>query len=197
MRIGLTLVSRVVGATVEGGNAIGRSGNAEAAITLGKDAAQQIADGGERAIDAIVGFLSADLVPIANVLKASGGWRLDVGVRAIRGSDVVMKAVANEFGTRHVPERSFIRATLDRNRDAYMEMLEEALDRGLDGDDLEREMARIGAVVVGDIQRYMTELREPPNAPSTVRAKGSANPLIDTGQLRRAIDFRVVRPEED
>jgi len=36
----------------------------------------------------------------------------------------------------------------------------------------------------------MTALDQPPNAPSTVaRKRGSTNPLIDTGQLRRSIDW--------
>ena len=35
-----------------------------------------------------------------------------------------------------------------------------------------------------------------PNAPSTQAKKGSASPLIDTGQLRRAVTFQVVKRDK-
>ena len=36
------------------------------------------------------------------------------------------------------------------------------------------------------IQKRITDLKEPPNSPATIKAKGSDNPLIDTGQMRAA-----------
>lgn len=147
-------------------------------------------------LDKMTGWLQADVVSLAEVVKTTDGWQLDVGVRARRGEDIVMRAMANEFGTQRIPERSFLRSTLDQNRDRYADILVEALERVPDGESPERAMSRLGAIVVGDVQRKITEIRYPPNAPSTVKRKGSANPLIDTGQLRQAIDFRVRRPEE-
>ena len=52
---------------------------------------------------------------------------------------------------------------------------------------------RVGAKAVGGVKSYMTALKEPPNALSTIKRKGSANPLIDTGELRRAITYKVVK----
>ena len=49
----------------------------------------------------------------------------------------------------------------------------------------------LGEKVVADVQRKIVALKDPPNAPSTIAKKGSANPLIDTGRLRQSIDFEV------
>ncbi len=37
----------------------------------------------------------------------------------------------------------------------------------------------------------------PPNAPSTIKAKGSSHTLIDTGEMRRSIDFRVIGESDE
>ncbi len=141
----------------------------------------------------LIGEMQADVVSLATATRAPGGLRVDVGVRAIRGQDLVMRAMANEFGTRTIPERSFLRATMDRNRQKYAVLLAEALEGSPSEAELERRLARIGAIATGDVQQFMTELRHPPNAWATIRKKGSDNPLIDTGELRRSIDARVAR----
>lgn len=172
------MIRATVGAATQIGNAIGRSGNTE------------------NVLDAVLGLLQAEVVSLATVVEGLGGYRLDIGVRAIRGQDMVMRAMANEFGTRHIPERSFIRATLDRNQARYAAIMTEIAEAGLEGKQIEARLHQLGHLVVGDIQRYMTELRHPPNTVSTARQKGSANPLIDTGQLRQSIDYRLITPEE-
>lgn len=49
----------------------------------------------------------------------------------------------------------------------------------------------VGLVAAGKVQEFMTELRDPPNAASTIRQKGSDNPLIDTGALRASVISKV------
>ena len=49
----------------------------------------------------------------------------------------------------------------------------------------------VGLVASGQVQQYMTELKTPPNARSTIRKKGSDNPLIDTGALRASVTSKV------
>ena len=50
---------------------------------------------------------------------------------------------------------------------------------------------RLGAVVQGHIQTSIRVLRYPKNADSTIRRKGSSNPLIDTGFMRRAVSYEI------
>lgn len=106
--------------------------------------------------------------------------------------DNVDVAIANEFGTDTIPERSFLRSTADAQREQIAAFKAREWDRILRGQSTVREaLGRLGAWHRGEVQRTITRLREPPNAPSTIRAKGSDNPLIDTGQMRQAVNYEV------
>ena len=136
-------------------------------------------------------------------LRALSGRTLAVGLTAARsGSALVQYAAANEFGvpgpTRNgkawrVPPRPYLRSTLADNKDVYETALSSAARRIASGGDPERELGLLGLRVVADVQRKITKLRKPPNAPSTIRRKGSSNPLIDTGRLRASITYVVRR----
>lgn len=98
----------------------------------------------------------------------------------------------NEFGTSTIPSRSFIRSTFDANRSIYEQMADDAInDALLRGKRLRGGFTKIAVKMTADIKKKITKLRIPPNAPSTVKAKGSSNPLIDTGALRNAVRWRV------
>lgn len=124
-----------------------------------------------------------------------------VGVRASKGVEVtesgaslVTIAAVNEFGSAdgRVPERSYLRSTVDENATRYTAELARVIRATLDRPAaLRRGLERVGHVAVSDVQRKITDLRDPPNAPRTVARKGSDNPLIDTGRLRASIDFEV------
>lgn len=121
------------------------------------------------------------------------GVREGAGAEA-DGTSLVLVAAVNEFGSSdgHVPERSFLRSTIDENRAAYETDMGKALVQVILGKgSLRTEFGKVGAKVAGDVQRKITTLDTPPNAPSTIRQKGSSNPLIDSGALRAAIDFEL------
>lgn len=56
---------------------------------------------------------------------------------------------------------------------------------------IETILNQLGVVAQGAVQKYMVELKTPPNAPSTIRKKGSSNPLIDTGALRQSVTYTI------
>jgi hypothetical protein len=101
-------------------------------------------------------------------------------------------AIINEFGGGHVPQRSFIRATIDENLDrihaAQVALAKQIVLAQITGD---QAMARLGAFVAGLIKARIAAGIEPANAASTIERKGSSKPLISTGQLRSAITFAV------
>lgn len=130
--------------------------------------------------------------------------RVTAGVQAAEAGDVdadgvvtvLDKAIANEFGTRtkdgkvHVPERSFLRAALDRRRREWASGARVDAKAALVGRlTLEVAANRVGNRMRSDIQQQITDTHEPPNAPATIAAKGSSHPLIDTGQLRQSIRY--------
>jgi len=64
----------------------------------------------------------------------------------------------------------------------------EEYTRGRDG---KLMLTRFGLRYVGLIQQRISSGIAPPNSPVTVARKGSATPLIDTGQLRSSIRSKV------
>ena len=126
-----------------------------------------------------------------------------VGVRSEAGQDLVTYASANEFGVHgKIPERSFLRSTVDENVDEYSDLLGDAVDElvkpGSAGFltrilSFKTKLSRVGLKAVGDIQRKIVEIKDPPNSPRTIALKrGKANPLIDTGRMRQSITSTVV-----
>lgn len=91
-----------------------------------------------------------------------------------------------------IPPRPYIRSTVDENQDAYLQMAETLLGRVIDGDlSLFGALDLIGQKVESDIKRKMVTLKTPPNKPGTIKKKGSANPLINTGHLLGSVRFVV------
>jgi hypothetical protein len=63
---------------------------------------------------------------------------------------------------------------------------------GMEADkSMDQILEAVGAVAVGKVKVYMTELKTPPNAASTIRKKGSSNPLIDSGAMRQSVTHKV------
>lgn len=97
----------------------------------------------------------------------------------------------NELGM-GVPERSFLRSTIDAGRRKYLKLLNGIGDASVAGKiSLVRGAKIVGEVVVGDIKEAISGGIPPPNAESTIKQKGSSTPLIDKGQLRGSITSKV------
>lgn len=142
-----------------------------------------------------------------------GNARVKIGVQgddALKGKklsgggqteeiNIVSVATFHEFGAEgngvNIPERSFLRATIDANRSKYQSMLTKGMTDVVDMK-LTQEQALnfIGTKVQADVVRRINEGINPPNSPRTVRAKGSSTPLIDTGQLKQSITYIVEAP---
>lgn len=108
------------------------------------------------------------------------------------GTPTALVAAANEFGTPTIPERSFMRSTMDEEQEKYFTMGEQVAQAAADGKiTLRRGAQLIGLTMQNDIRQKITDLKSPPNAPSTIRQKGSANPLVDTAHMRGQVTFEV------
>ena len=88
------------------------------------------------------------------------------------------KALYNHFGTEDIPARPFLQ--FDQN--AAAKLVRKAIVS--DGDTV--GMIKVG--LTGMIQENIRELKRPANADSTIKKKGSSNPLIDTGAMRQAVN---------
>lgn len=99
-------------------------------------------------------------------------------------------AGVHEYGSSdgHIPQRSFIRTALDNNKGEINNLKDKLAGKIVDGSVApEAALNLIGLKVAGMIQENITDGDFVPNAPSTVRAKGSAKPLIDTGHMRASV----------
>lgn len=68
----------------------------------------------------------------------------------------------------------------------------DAIEAGMASDQpMDQILETVGVIAAGEVKVYMTELRTPANAASTVRKKGSDNPLIDSGALRQSVTHKV------
>ncbi len=110
---------------------------------------------------------------------------------------MLMIAFVHEFGMQNIPERSYLRAGFDANLDKIQRefefLLSQVLELKITG---KSALDLIGASVTTKIQDFLVELKEPPLAESTIRAKGSSNPLIDTGQLMNSITWKITEVSE-
>jgi hypothetical protein len=150
-------------------------------------------------------------------LQYLASHQVEIGIFADASRDgavpMLVIAAANEFGAKIpkrqarfedlddenpekwiiIPERSYLRAWFDENVDALQATMERLIGQVVEGKISGRAaLETIGGYVVTHVQAYMVDLKTPPNAPSTIARKGSSNPLIDTGQLKDAITWRVV-----
>lgn len=124
------------------------------------------------------------------------GIRQDQGETVAEGDDINLAGIAavNEFGSDdgHIPERSFLRSTVDENRSEYADVLQRLVENHVDGKaHIDDSINELGVRAVRDVQTKIRTLREPENADSTKKKKKSDNPLIDTGRLRQSIDYEV------
>ena len=134
------------------------------------------------------------------------------GTRYVIGGDGRARFVSNDFNgpvsgvtEPHeitIPERSFIRATVEGNGNAYRSILRAEMDKVLTNKTTpQRSLELLGLKVESDIKGRIEQGVGPPLAASTLRKKTidgkvGSTPLIDSGQLRNSITSRV-RKEAD
>lgn len=101
------------------------------------------------------------------------------------------------FGNRddHIPARPWLDVGVNESSELYLDTISDGIASGTASMTV---LNQVGALAVGSVQSYMTDLSDPPNAPSTIAAKGSANPLIDTGELRQSVTYTIInaKPKE-
>lgn len=109
-------------------------------------------------------------------------------------SDATLAEVAfwNEYGTDDIPERPFVRATADENRNFYAKILKVQLGEVFARrKTVQGALELVGTKAKAQLKKKIRDVKSPPNAPYTIQKKGSSNPLINTGSMLRAVDFEV------
>lgn len=91
-----------------------------------------------------------------------------------------------------IPERPFLRVGIRRNLDFFARLSRRNLVLVARGQStIPVALGQLGAAAAGKVKQEIVDGSWAPNAPSTVRAKGSDRPLIDTGALRQSVTYVV------
>ncbi|MDC9606857.1 hypothetical protein [Xenorhabdus griffiniae] len=145
-------------------------------------------------------FNGAALKSLEAKLRELSPFRVYVGVPASKnqrddetGISNAEIAAAQEFGVPgYIPERSFLRSTVDENKEKAAKLLANSIRETLltDGDKT-APFALVGEKMAGEVKRKIQAGIEPALNPKTVKRKGSSKPLIDTGQLVQSITYEV------
>ena len=106
------------------------------------------------------------------------------------GEYVAQVAYWNEYGTTLSPPRPFFRNAI---KDKSKEWLQLYKDTQFQTKDMYKTLGIVGPIVEGDIFTSITDLSSPPNAPYTIKKKGSYNPLIDTGFMRNSVSYEITQ----
>ena len=127
---------------------------------------------------------------------SKGDNAVDIGLFGEQGSDLVIYASSNEFGTGTIPERSFLRTTFDEEKKAIINLLDKNKIKAVLGKISKKKLlSRIGLKMVGAVQIKIASGPFTPNAPSTRRQKTKSGKqgteLIDTGRMRQSITHKV------
>ena len=91
-----------------------------------------------------------------------------------------------------IPARPWITTAMDNNENDYARLAEK-LGRKISKGEISKPDAlrRAGEQIKSDQQKSLLTGNWTPNAPSTVRRKGSDKPLIDSGRLRQSHTFSL------
>ena len=143
-------------------------------------------------IDKDLGFAE-----IISSMKSLSGKAIKVGIQGDEkaeyenGVSVIDVAVWNEFGTEHIPSRPFIRQCFALHSEEAFIRMQKAIDFVQRGGNMNVALGGIGQWYEQRMKYVLTNYAWHPNSIATIRQKGSSKPLIDTGQLRNSIRYKV------
>lgn len=108
------------------------------------------------------------------------------------GTPVAQVAFWNEFGhggNFPSPPRPFFRNMVSKESPTWGKKLAGLLKAT--GDDGERSLSALGEDIKGALEQSIIDTNAPPNAPSTIAAKGFNKPLIDTSHMKNSVTYKV------
>jgi hypothetical protein len=136
-----------------------------------------------------VGFLEGSRYPERTnkrFLKAVGS---DATPSVVPSMPIAQAAFWNEYGTTRAPARPFFRTTIAQQSKTWGDKLSKAIAAtNYDG---KTALGLLGQSMRDDVENSIAQWSAPPNAPLTVKIKGFDKPLVDSGDMQRAVDYEV------
>lgn len=105
------------------------------------------------------------------------------------GISAVYKATIHNFGL-GVPKRPFMDIAFAKNKKEYKKIILKSFNK-IEDLNIIQFANKLGLKAQGDVQKSIVNLRLPANNQQTIDAKGSSNPLIDSGHMLQSVTFEV------
>lgn len=127
----------------------------------------------------------------AGILEGSGSVN---GVSIAEYATWNENGVAGKKGKWKIPPRPFIKGWVANNQKQIASTIQRLYGEVASGNiTADEALKRLGVFAKSGIQSYIRRGDFVPNAPSTIRKKGSSQPLIDSGAMRNAVNYEVER----
>ena len=130
-------------------------------------------------------------VNINKILKDITNLDGTVVSAGVMDSKNATKAAINEYGTSKMPQRPFMRTAVSRHGKSWGEKSAKAVQSVMKGMPISQVTELVGMQMKADISSTLTNGPWTPNSIVTIAKKGSSRPLIDTGELRASITYKV------
>jgi hypothetical protein len=107
------------------------------------------------------------------------------------GTPVAMIAAIQDFGAPKVgiPPRPFFRNMIRQKQREWGPAIARLLRTN--NFDAEKALEFAGQAIAGQLRQSIQDTNTPPLKPATIRRKGFAKPLVDTGQMLNSVDYEV------
>lgn len=111
------------------------------------------------------------------------------------GASVMEVAAYNELGSSDTPPnpppRPFMKQSFENHENELQKACDNVNKTLANGGTAQQALNELGVFLKGLVQEEIVSGGFAPNAESTVKKKGSAQPLIDTGLMRQSVNFVV------
>ena len=139
---------------------------------------------------------------LAKMAEIAGGVKAGIlagATNRVTGEAIAPYAVYNEYGTKNIPARPFMRTVAKEKPKVWVgTMVGHIRGRATDPAIWKQALGKAGEQMVRDIQNSIQNGSWTPNAPATVAAKARKgkvepdHPLMDTGEMFAAVSFEVI-----
>lgn len=142
-----------------------------------------------------IGKLRQQIADLDDLEVSVGVQGKDSEKRYLNGATLAQVAAWHEYGTKKMPARPFIRHTLTEHADAIAASRARMISNLINGRAKTVRDAAIGfgKAQVGLVRETIVRAEEwaEPLAPSTVKKKGFADPLIETGTMVNSVSWAI------
>lgn len=107
------------------------------------------------------------------------------------GTDLVDIAAYNEYGSSDTPARPFMKQSFENHGDELQKACDRVNQTLSAGGTAETALKQLGVYAKGLVQQEIVDGGFAPNSPSTIKKKGSAHPLIDSGTMRQSVNYVI------